>query len=240
MTKTMWFKPQTDTPRSIAGQQVPTDSTTTGEPINHELKEHALASDWTFRSAAAVLHEWATRFNAEFRLGLETPAVAVARLPIATLGTYHHGRNSLGVRHEITLNAKHLTRPLAEQLITLLHEQLHQWQEQYGNKGGKNGYHNQQFRIMAKRFGLVVDQRGHHACVEPGPFTQLLARYNVDTRMLPLPDEQPSFVKRPRGTSKLKLWTCTPGCTKVRCAVQLRAKCLKCGAQFVREDDGEA
>ncbi len=216
----------------------------TGEPINHELKQHALAtSDWPYRDVSALLHEWAARFNTEFRLNLETPAIAVAKLPIRTLGTYHRGRNGLGVRHEVALNAAHLVkRPLAEYLATLLHELLHQWQEQFGDKGGKarkNGYHNHQFRIMAKRFGLVVDDRGHHIGIEPGPFTKLLGQYNVDTRMLPLPDEQPPFAKRPRGTSKLKLWICTPGCTRVRCAVQLIARCLKCGVQFGREDEGE-
>lgn len=241
VVKALWFKPQKSASKSGPNLEPKVfQAPTPGEPINDTLKQHALAAnDWIFQSASATLHEWAERFNAEFRLKLETPAISVQKIPARTYGTYRHGRNGLGVRHEITLNAGHLEQqPLAEQLATLLHELLHQWQEQYG-KGGRHGYHNQQFRIMAKRFGLVVNDRGHHLGIEPGPFTQLLARHNVDMGTLLPPTEIPSFTKRPRGSSKLKLWICTRGCTRVRCAVELEAKCLKCGVAFVKEDDRE-
>ena len=226
MVKTLWFKPQS--------------SVVAGEPINGTLKQHALDTEWDHREAIALFHRWADHFNTEFRLDLKVPVISISPLPVRTYATYRPGRNGMGLLHEIVMNELYLTRPLAEQLATLLHEELHQWQASWGRrKGGKNGYHNQEFLLMAKRFGLVVDDRGHHLAIEPGPFAKLLAKYNVDAKTLPLAEEQPLFVKRPRGTSKLKKWTCTPGCTNVRCAVRLKAQCLKCGLEFVCEDDHE-
>ena len=208
-----------------------------GEPINEKLKEHALSvDDWPQRKAVALFHEWASRFNTEFRLGLKTPAIAIDRISIRTYGTYHPKCNRFGMRHEIVLNAIHLNRPLAQQLTLLLHEMIHQWQEQYG-KGGENGFHNLQFRVMAHKFGLVVDERGHDLGVEPGPFTKLLARYDIDLTTLPVADEKPMLAKRPRGNSKQKKWSC--GCTNVRCAVELRAECRKCSRVFEKLDLNE-
>jgi SprT-like family protein len=210
-------------------------SGTRGEPINETLKEHALSvDDWPQRKAVAAFHEWASRFNREFHLDLELPVIGIDKLPIKTYGTYHPKRNGFGMRHEIVLNERHLERPLAQQLSVLLHEMVHQWQEQFG-RAGKNGFHNLEFRVMAHKFGLVVDDRGHDLGVEPGLFTKLLAKHNIDFGALPIVEDTPVFVaNRPRGTSKSKKWSCH--CTNVRCAVTLRAQCLKCGAVFEKVD----
>jgi hypothetical protein len=199
--------------------------------INDNLKDHALAaSDWRYREAVAVLHDWASRFNQEFGLDLQTAVIGLDRMSVRLLGTYHGGRNAVGLRHQILLNTAHLGRPLCEQLATLLHEQIHQWQSQFG-RGGKNNYHNLQFRIMAAKFGLLEDDRGRTLGIEPGPFTNLLAKHGVDMGTLPLAHEKPVFTRRPKGDSKLRKWSCPCG-TNVRCAVALKAQCLKCGGEF--------
>jgi hypothetical protein len=201
------------------------------DAINDNLKDHAVSlPDWRYRETVALLHEWASRFNQEFRLDLQTAAIGLDRMSVRLLGTYHPDRNAVGLRHQILLNTAHLARPLCEHLATLLHELIHQWQDQFG-KAGKNGYHNLQFRIMAAKFGLIEDERGHTLGIEPGPFTQLLARHGVGMETLPLADGKPLLLRRPKGFSKLRKWSCPCG-TNVRCAVVLKAQCLKCGCEF--------
>jgi hypothetical protein len=39
---------------------------------------------------------------------------------------------------------------------------------------------------------------------------------------------------RPRSTSKLKKWNCSPGCTNIWAAVGVAARCHKCGHDFAR------
>jgi hypothetical protein len=203
------------------------------EIINDELRQHAVEiDDWKYREHVRLLHDWAERFNQVFELGLSTPAIRIDRIPARKLGTYHPGRNGFGLGHEITLNARHLYRSLADQLRTLLHELLHEWQSLYGKPGRRN-YHNRQFRQKCRLYGLIVDARGHNLGVEPGRFTILLAQYGVDLTALRVPDnddEHPVALAIRRGDSKLKKWSC--GCTNVRCAVELRARCERCGNLF--------
>lgn len=199
------------------------------EEINESLKAHATAIvDWRYQELANVLHEWAERFELEFKLKIDIPALRIDRTRDLALGTYRAGRNGFGLRHEITFNTKHLKRPTAELLETLLHELLHEWQELHG-KPSTSDYHNVEFRRKAREFGFVVHGRGHHEAVVPGPFTELLARYGVDpSSVLQIPPEP----TRTPGASKMKKWSCR--CTNVRCAVELRARCLNCGAAFQR------
>lgn len=202
--------------------------------INEDLKRHAVnATDWNQHEAATLLYEWGARFNEVFRLELETPAIAIDRLPIRTLGTYCRGRNGFGLRHEIVLNVKHLHQPLGVVLSVLFHELIHEWQTTYGKeRRGKtsSNYHNREFQVMARRFGIIVDDRGHHIGIESGLFTSLLAEHSVDTTELVIAGESTALMARPRGHSTLNKYSC--GCTNVRCAVELTARCLRCGNLF--------
>jgi len=203
------------------------------QDINNVLKEYAIsADDWRHHDLALLLHEWANRFNTEFDLGISTPAIKIDQVRVRKMGYYLPGRNGFGLYHEITINTKHLKRPLTDTLDTLLHELLHEWQEVHG-KPGKGNYHNDQFRAKARSYGLLVSPRGMSMGVEPGPFTELLAQHGVDTSVLQLPQDEPAII-RARGVSKLKKWSC--GCTNVRAAVELKAQCLKCGELFQKAD----
>jgi len=90
-------------------------------------------------------------------------------------------------------------------------------------------YHNRQFRNKALLYGLVVDERGYHVGIRPGFFTNLISQYGVGTASLKAPAEHVFKLGR-RGHSKMRKWRC--GCTNVRCAVQLAARCFKCGLEF--------
>jgi len=202
------------------------------ESINEELRQHAVdIVSWQHTEQARLFHHWAERFNQVFDLGLRKPALRIEGISGQRLGTYRQGRNGFGVLDEITINARHLYRPLADHLATLLHEMIHEWQYLYGKPGRRN-YHNRQFQQKARLYGLIVDERGHHLGVEPGRFTSLLTQHGVDVSDLRAPDKEAPLLskKMHRGDSKLKKWSC--GCTNVRCAVQLAARCLRCGNVF--------
>ncbi len=191
------------------------DSSLTGEPVNMQLKNHALeVHDWQHRETLEILHTWTGIFNDEFNLGLELPAIRVDPISQWRLGTYRCGRNGFGLQHEITLNVRHLgRRSLPDTLCTLFHELLHEWQMLYGKVGRRN-YHNRQFCQKGGLYGLIIDRHGHTR-VEPGRFTSLLTRYGVDSGSLPSPeDPTPS---RPRGSSKMRKYRCS---------------CEKCGLLF--------
>src|SRR5205823_2536444 len=103
------------------------------ESINQVLRQHALElTDWEYRDHIRLLHEWKDRFNQEFDLDLRTPAIRIEHISRGRLGTYQPGRNGFGLGHEITLNSRYVDRPLADQLSTLLHELIHEWQSLYG------------------------------------------------------------------------------------------------------------
>jgi hypothetical protein len=215
-------------PRSKAAK-TPTDHFYYSEPINERLREHALAvEDWPHREVVQLLHEWADRFNSTFNLGLPTAVMRIDRTR-GHLGQYRRGRNGFGMTHEITLALTHLHEPLFEQLATLLHEQLHAWQYLYGKPGSGN-YHNRQFQNKARLYGLIVDDRGHHLGIEPGRFSSILMEHGVELQTSVVGDLQ--LLSRPHDhdKSKMRKWAC--GCTTVRCAVTLVAKCLKCGVVF--------
>lgn len=214
-----------------------TDNSLRSQDINGALKDHATAAeDWGYHELAQLLHEWAERFDNEFGLNIKTPAIQINRIYIRRLGSYQHGRNGFGLRHQVTFNTRYLERPVADLLETLFHELLHEWQDLYG-KPGKGNYHNREFREKACSYGLLIDQRGRSLGVEQGSFTELLARYGVDTSVLPLPQKEPvpqddPVMSQPSSESKMKKWSCK--CTNVRAAVELEARCLKCGALFQR------
>lgn len=203
------------------------------EPINASLREHAVSlQDWArgaldLGARARELHRWAEIFEEEFGLGVDVPAIGLDELPRSRLGHYRYGRNAFGLADEIALNVRHADRPLSDVLATLLHEMLHQWQAKHGAPGKRN-YHNREFRLEARTYGLVVDEHGHSAVVE-GPFTRLLARRGVqvaDSARCAAPAEAAAEPAR----GKNKKYRCD--CTNVRCAVELRARCLRCGAEF--------
>jgi hypothetical protein len=203
------------------------------EDINVALREHATNTpDWDFGEQARDLHEWAERFNESLYLSLPTPAIAIGKLNRHRLGQYRRGRNDFGLRHEVVINRNLVVGSEAERLSTLVHELFHEWQELRGKAGARN-YHNVQFRERMKQIGIIVDTRGAHLGYQKGPFTSILESHNVDTSGLGLPDYallRQNIRTKLAGTSKLKLWTC--GCTKIRAAVVVAARCLRCGAVF--------
>ena len=96
----------------------------------------------------------------------------------------------------------------------------------------EKNYHNKQFRQKLLGLGLIVKPNGCQSYMPPPtPFFDLLSEYNIDIPQVgAVGGNAAPEIKLP-GQSKLKKWSCD--CTNVRCAVELHAKCLRCGKIFV-------
>jgi hypothetical protein len=99
---------------------------------------------------AAKLTEWHARYNAErFGGALKRVTVRVSRRMRARLG--HYAPAQRGRHAEIAISRRHLRRHgFAEGLETLLHEMVHQWQDEEGHPLGHDRY----FREKAKLVGI--------------------------------------------------------------------------------------
>lgn len=100
---------------------------------------------------AAKFAEWHGRYNAErFGGALRRVPVRISRRMRARLGHYapaQHGRAP-----EIAISRRHVRRHgFAEALETLLHEMVHQWQDEQGHPLG----HDARFREKARAVGIV-------------------------------------------------------------------------------------
>jgi hypothetical protein len=206
--------------------------------IYAELALHQRQESWPARATIALLHEWAERFNVQFKLEVPEFALRVDELRKTRYGHFRYNHNGFGLRGEIAINALYLPgaddgdgehRQSWEVLGTLLHEMLHAWQQAHGTSSRWN-YHNAEFREKALFFGLVIDTRGVTHYLKESLFTRLLSQHGV---AIP-PLDVPVVVRRIPGESKLKKWSC--GCTNVRCAVaHFRAQCLRCGQPFEQQ-----
>ncbi len=99
---------------------------------------------------AATLAEWHARYNSERFGGALTPvAIRVSRRMRARLG--HYAPAQAGRPAEIAISRRHLRRHgFAEGLETLLHEMVHQWQDEQGHPLG----HDRHFREKSRTVGI--------------------------------------------------------------------------------------
>ena len=201
--------------------------------IYEQLTNHQKSEDWPFQSVLKQLHTWKDCFNFEFKLEVPEIAIAIDKLSYLRLGQFRYGHNSFGLKGEITISKSHVESNLSptswwDVLGTLLHEQLHAWQQEHG-KPGKGNYHNVEFRRKAKEYGLIIDHCGQTQ-YEPGSrFFSLMERHGVIVPELALSTPP---AKRAVASPKLRLWMC--GCpVRLRVAIpKLSARCLNCNQLF--------
>lgn len=205
------------------------------ESINVAIKENEIhAKDWELSELAQLLYEWVSIFNKNYfnEQPVPVPVISFEKTRITTFGHYVIGRNALGLKENINLNKIHLDRPLWDILATLLHEMCHSWQAAYGTPS-KSWFHNKEFRTKIMSMGIKVDGRGYHLGITD-PFISLMRDHGIEVNDSEAPDGMISVqpTAKPKGTSKLKKWSC--GCTNIRVAVaDIEAVCLKCGNRFI-------
>jgi hypothetical protein len=112
---------------------------------------------------AARFVEWHRRYNAEhFDGALQTVPVRVSRRMKSRLG--HYSAATPGAPGEIAISWRHLRRHgWEEALHTLLHEMVHQWQDETG----KPLDHGPGFRAKARSVG--IEAAAKRAVVRPTP-----------------------------------------------------------------------
>jgi hypothetical protein len=196
--------------------------------INGLLRDYATsaaAADWGHHAHAEALYAWAECLAASFGLGVPTPVILIDRVRSRS-PRYRPGRNGLGLLHEVRLPCALLELPLALRLAGLFRELL-RLREALAGRPCSGRYASAALRRTARDCGLAFDRHGELRGVEAGAFTALLQAHGVDVGPL-LGGE--SLAAPSAGSGRLKRWDC--GCTRVRCATALRARCTACGREF--------
>ena len=119
----------------------------------HEEKDY---TEWEYSERAKDLYTFFDLFNRRFfSEQLPIPVISFRPGRVTSLGWYLLGRNEVGVKDQINLNARHLGLPRYVTLATLLHEMAHQWQDYFGKHGG-GCYHNKQFQEKPENLGYLL------------------------------------------------------------------------------------
>ena len=196
------------------------------EDVAGAVRDHQISiENWQHVELVTKLHQWVKIFDFEFKLELPSYPVIGFRTIRNAYATYSWSRNELGIKDNVTFNEKELDRDPAVILRTLCHELLHLWQHYHG-KPARSNYHNKEFQKKAGECGLIVDKSG---CTSghTEAFIFVLAKYDV--HLVPQPTEPKLWGARKRSLKMVK-WRCD--CTTVRCATNLKARCLKCDTDF--------
>lgn len=209
-----------------------------------EIRKNAeKASDWEFAKEAAYLYRMATLFKDRFldpvllthRRRLPDPVISFENLRNRnTLAAYTLVRNPQGLLYEITMNSQQYITEKVDgksklrwqfgkwaQLETLLHEQVHLWQQNFGMDPVKPGkpYHNKEFVGKCENLGLhPMLGVGCHLKLADGAFSLLMNELGIKPPDLSRKPEKldkdwfkwylDSQGKRMKGKSTLKKWTC--------------------------------
>ena len=131
----------------------------TTEPVAEAIREHETsAEDWQFHGIAARLNHLFDQLNSAFFNGcLPKAVIAIGPDLIVRYGYYRIGRDEIGAKHRIQLNARHFGRSESDVAVTLLHEMLHVYQHLYGVPAQRARYHNKEFCRMALTVGIEAE-----------------------------------------------------------------------------------
>lgn len=216
------------------------------DPQPEVRKNAEAARDWVYSEEAANLYRMAVVFKNRFldpilltdRHRLPDPVISFSNLRNRnTLAAYTLVRNPQGLLFEITMNTEHYLDEAQDvivkkawsfgrwaQMETLLHEQVHLWQQNFGADPVKPGrpYHNREFVLKCESLGLhPMLGAGCHTRLADGPFALLMKELGIQPPDL---TQQPADLdldwfkwlldhlgKSRKGTSTLRKWTC-PEC----------------------------
>ena len=218
-------------------------------------QEHAVT--WRYHALSRTVNEWAERFTTRFLVpvlepgkdgALPSPVIGFESFDHRIYAYYRLGKNAFGLDDEIILNEKHMSRPLYSVLETVLHEQIHLWQQRRGEHPVERNYHNQEFVEKAEQLGLHPQPViGAHTRPADGQFERLLREYGI-TR----PNEEMIFPvqgkekkrnwwqdpgKERKGRSTLEKWSCACGQNARIGAKAYLAVCILCREPFMPDTD---
>ncbi|MEY2152325.1 SprT-like domain-containing protein [Rhodanobacter sp. 115] len=149
-------------------------------------------------------------FNQRLFAGMLPPCLITLNRSKDTFGYFSPGRFVRfdgQLTHEIALNPAYFAaRPLKETLSTLVHEQVHLWQETFGSPG-RGRYHNAEWASMCEAAGLMpsdtgapggrrVGDRVSHYIIDGGPFDRAADALLTDHYRLSWIDRFPVAIPR--------------------------------------------
>ena len=209
-----------------------------------EVRKNAeSAKDWPYHEEAAYLYRMAVLFKDRLidplhhvdRERLPDPVIAFENLRNHnTLAAFRLTRNPQGMQNEIIMNIEHYTEQEENmvweygkwaQLETLLHEQVHEWQQVDGKDPVKPGrvYHNREFVEKCESLGLhPMLGVGCHTKVADGVFELLMKEFGI-----PKPEDVPERDWKKTGGYPLKRDWFKPEPTKGRSTLT-KYECPEC------------
>ena len=225
------------------------------DPQPRVRKNAETAKDWEYAEEAAYLYRSAILFKDRFldpilltdRRRLPDPVISFENLRNRnTLACYTLARNPQGLLYQITMNTEHYVDEDRDgkkvkvwsfgkwaQLETLLHEQVHLWQQNFGENPVKPGRstHNKEFVTKCEALGLhPMPDRGCHTRLADGTFAMLMKELGVapptiseDLAGLDIDWFKwflDSMGKSRKGISTLHKWTCPECGLKVRIGIK--------------------
>lgn len=134
---------------------------------------------------------------------------------------------------EINICAEELNKNPIE---TLIHEMVH-----YSNSCQKiedcntQQYHNKAFKTRAENYGLNVEKDGRNGwglTTLSDKMKEILKELDINYKVFELFRKENIKIVAP---TKMKKYSC--GCTTIRCATDLKAKCLKCNNEFIIQEE---
>lgn len=236
-----------------------------------EIRKNAETAPWEYAEEAKYLYRMASKFKERFldcvlrpdRERLPDPIIAFDNLRNQnTLACYRLVRNPVGLQCEITMNTEHYRDVEVAgnkkkewifgrwaQLETLLHEQIHLWQQtpQFGKDPVIPGkvYHNREFVNKCESVGLHPKLgQGYHTQLADGPFAMYMKELGIEPPVEELVISPKAdwfkvliWPDKPKGRSSLSLWEC--GCKPPQRArigkAEFNAICTICDMPFRRK-----
>ncbi len=200
----------------------------------------------------ARLYAWASRLRkliaVQTKIDVPEVALAIERGRRERMGWYHVGRDGLQLQGRVTINSLYLGLAECWVLEIVAHEILHFAEEIAGrsSKATRSSWHCLWFRQHAQALGFPCDEKGRgtiSSIKERSPFGELLVGHGVS--LVPLIDGggrdtgsagglSGALLKLPPPRGTMVRWSC--GCTNIRAATVVTARCLRCGRPFERAD----
>lgn len=161
---------------------------------------------------------------------------------------WYDAANREVVAHEISLNPTEMQRrDIRATYSTLVHEMVHLWQEEYGKKKSKRGYHNDEWASKMESVGLIPTSTGQpdgnrtgykvsHMVVNGGAYDRAFALLSDELKIPWICEDPLKAEAKPRKKSKVK-YTC-PDCEfNAWAKPNASVMCGECEVKMTPEDD---
>jgi hypothetical protein len=204
------------------------------------------------QSAITALHTGFDKLNAaKFSAELPVPAILVQtrgkHKAYGWCSTKEIWVNELQTykRHEITICAEHLARPVVDILETMLHEMVHLDNALKGIKDCSRGgtFHNKRFKEQAERHGLIVEKmpKYGYALTSLQPETEeLIKGFGIDQEAFSIFRLELTKAAAAAKQPAIKyVCSCGTAIRPVGKAKALKAICQECNGEFKPEEDDD-